>query len=113
MTSGKKNDIGETPGPMNRNFDRNLVRTSLDNPSFMEGRPPSGSLNRDINGAKSTKIFARQAEDVISGRSVMEPAIMQSARSNKHGISALETRSRSSMGAVAKSVNLNKAKSQK
>lgn len=76
MTSGKKNDIGDTPGPMNRNFDRNLVRTSLDNPSFMEGRPPSGSLNRDINGAKSTKIFARQAEDVISGRSVMEPAIM-------------------------------------
>ena len=102
-TTAKKANLlaahyNEMSGAKARNAGRDILRSSLDNPSFMEGaggRPPSGKLNRD-GGAKSTKVFAKM-EDGISGRSVLEPAIMMSARGGG-AQSNMDVRSRTELG---------------
>ena len=57
-SNAKLQNLRQTPGPsQSMTIDRGAMRTSLENPQFMDGPPSGVGLNNAIMGAKSSKQF--------------------------------------------------------
>jgi len=69
--TSKKANLQGTPS-QSLTIERGAMRSALDRPEMMIGGQQA-TLNKHLNGAKSSKAFERMGEGINGGPSIQEP----------------------------------------